>query len=294
MLSTDAGQMHDLVFRLEDKRFSGLLGLGIPPFVCFFVIEAYECLRRSGQKDVDVFLEVNAKRIRRLRARLKVFVDHDGYDAALDRMAAVQRGSAGLFRAEDPGLLGALRRALQTDLGLYFIGPDLVCTTHVALSNFGLSEANLDNLDPESLPALTADVVLLAEQLGQFLRNKFGPFASPASPVMLLQQMDTPTEEDYRATDAYRRIAIDLGIHNATLAAQFTYLVAQVNYAHIALRSLLEPDSDLLLRFQFLTLFHAADELKRLGAITRGSTSHELGRLLADLQSRPRCEPSAV
>lgn len=287
MIAADYSDIRDLVFRLADKQYAGVLGLGVSPFICFFIIEAYDWLRNHKTAEADIFLETNAGRIRHIRARVKLFGDQEGYEIALQRLEAVQRATARMFEVQGRGIVGRLRRWLQTDLGCYFIGPDLVCTTDVAVANFGLPEAELDRLDRTAVGALHYDVRILGEELGSFLGRTFDLSGQEPREMALLQPLGRPAEENHKATEAYSRLALRLGIEDVRLAAQFTFLVSQVNFVHIVLPSLLEQESDLLFRFKFLTMFHLTDEFRRIGAITQGDPSHVLGRVAADIQSRP-------
>jgi hypothetical protein len=187
------------------------------------------------------------------------------------------------FKAEGRGVLGTVRRWLSTDFGCYFLGPDLVCTTDVALANFGFGDDELGEVTNDSIPALTEDVRSFADQLGKFLADKF-PLSSHADDdAGLLRKLPPLRQEDHRALDAYSRLAARLGVDDVQLAVQFSYLVSQVNFVHLGLPSLLRRDSDLLFRFQFLTMFHVSGELRRLGAVTSGVRSHKLGRFAADV-----------
>ncbi len=287
MLARDAWDIQDMVRRLSDTRYAGILGICIPPFVSFFVVEAYDWLRRNQGTTVDTVLESKASRIRRARRRLKIFDDAGGFDASLERLNAVRDAGNRLFQTDGSGLLGILQRRLHTDLGCYFFGPDLICTTDVALANFGFGDDELGALTKHSIPALSGDVRSFAEELGRFLGDTFPLPTHKADNVGLLTKLPNPSQENHRALDAYSRLAARLGVDDTQLAVQFSYLVSQVNFVHLGLPSLLRPDSDLLFRFRFLTMFHVSGELRRLGAVARGVTSHELGRFIACIQSRP-------
>jgi hypothetical protein len=286
MLARDACEIHDMVLRLSDKRHGGILGICIPPFVSFFVVEAYDWLRRNQDTGAYTFLELEAVRVRRARRRLKLFDDAAGFDASLKHLKAIEDASHRMFQADGRGVLGTVRRWLSTDFGCYFLGPDLVCTTHVALANFGFGDDELGEVTNDSIPTLSEDVRSFADQLGKFLADKFPLSSHAADDAGLLRKLPPLRQEDHRALDAYSRLAARLGVDDVQLAVQFSYLVSQVNFVHLGLPSLLRPDSDLLFRFQFLTMFHVSGELRRLGAVTGGVRSHKLGRFAADVQSR--------
>lgn len=288
MLALDAYELRKLVFRICDHEASGVLGLGLPPFVCFFAVEAYDWIRRQEFAEADQFLEANAARVRRLRAQVKGLDERGGLEDAFQRLDTLQRTSSRLFPVDGSGVIGFFRRWFGTDLGLYYSGSDLVATTHVALANLGYAEEGPKALDHTMVQSIGEEAAIFAESLGRFIAERFDIRERMAMPDEdPLPEFGVVTAEDHKAAEAYRRLAERLGTENRSFAVAITWLVAQVNYVHRAMPCFLPANSELSFRFRFLTVFHTAVALRALGAITRGDTSSELGRLIAELQSRP-------
>ncbi len=260
------------------------MSFGFLPAASFFVAESYDALRRSGL-GAHHFLESNAQRIRQARARLKL-LDSSGFDEAQRQLANVEEASHRMFNSGHRGVLASLKKWLQDDLGLYFIGPDLVSTTHVALLNFTYHEQDLRVFDHRSLGKLGREIHLFSRDLGSFIGEIAAAFNEP------LKLPDVPplglviSAEDHKARIAYDRLAARLQTGGSPMAALFTWLASQTNFVHGGLRAVLGPESDFFFRIRFLTVFHLLHALQKIGAVLRGNRGSALGAIAAELQAR--------
>lgn len=263
---------------------SNILGLGFLPVASFFVVETYDALRRHGLR-AHRFLEQNAARVRQARARLKL-LDSNGFDAAMRHLGAIEQTSYRMFNSGHQGVLARIKRWLQDDLGLYFIGPDLVCTTHIALLNFTYDEERLEQFDHGTQAELGSELHSFSQGLGEFISGvaqALGePFSLPDPPASSL----AVSAEDHKARVAYGRISARLQVEGVPVAAVFTWLASQVNFIHCGLRTLVEPDSDLYFRIRFLTVFHLLRAFQKLGVLLRGDRASLLGLIVAETLSR--------
>lgn len=288
MLAHDVTEICDLTATVVEHRFAGIVGLGFLPFASFVAVEAYDWLRRSGGANADPFLEVEAPRIRRLRARLKLLDDNRGdFTSAVLRLQAIEESSIAMFNRKRRFGLQSLRGRWQQDLGFYYAGPDLICTTHVSLVNTGYADSDIHDLSKASSASLGRELHEFAIEIGSFLcnvRQQLGP--APNTTIQSSADIHLYAE-DHKARTVYPRINKRLGLPEAHFAAPLTWLISQVNYVHRILRKLSSSESDLYLRFRFLTAFHAIRGLQTMGATLQGERTSELGQMIAHLSARP-------
>jgi hypothetical protein len=286
MILADARDVSRVAFALANSvKAGGVLGLAMMPVACFFAVEAYDCLLRRRQQGTQKFLEEHAERVRDIRSRLKL-LDSGGFDDAQGRFEKIAQASARMFNDGHRGMLGWLKRWLQDDLGLFFLGSDLICTTHVAILNMGHTDPELERMSDLTLESLGLELRAFSEGIGRFVGQISAQLGDPSArqdttPVTLVA-----TGEDYKARLVYPRIADRLQAQDLALAVIFTWLVSQVNYVHRGLRVILSPDSSLFFRVRFLTIFHLLQALRAIGARLQGQRSKGLGAVVAELQSR--------
>ena len=221
MILADADDVAGLAFAVaKSAKSGGVLGLSLMPVTCFFVVEAYDCLRRRQAQGAHGFLEQHASRIRDVRARLKL-LDADGFATAQTRFETIERTSVRIFNGGHRGLLGWLKRWMQDDVGFYFINTDLLCTTHVGLVNIGYDERQLANLDHGTILSLGSELHEFAQNIGQFIGHLIHQLGGRAHDTAK-EIAFVPSAEDYKATKVYPLIAERLQTGGYRTAALFT------------------------------------------------------------------------
>lgn len=253
----------------------GIMGLTLAPYISFYVVEACDWLRRLAGRGVRIpQIEVIDEELRRVRSRIKILdSDRADIDRTLLVLSAIEEGSVAFFARPHRGVLGPLKRWLQKDLGVYFCGQDLVCTTHVGLVNSGLDPTQPSELGDVTEPDLARRWHEYARTLGSFigeLTTALEPIVGstprmPPAPVVDLAF----SAEDYKARDAYTTLGRQIGTEGRSLTAAVTWLISQVNFVHHVLRRIEPSSRGVCFRIRYLTVFHALDGLRRLGAILR-------------------------
>ena len=240
------------------NRHNSVFWLALPPNLAFFAIEVVEWHARARRPFRAPFLTEYDSHLRSTRARIKMFDGDSAHVGTIEALFAEVTDKAVLgFNRTHTGLLGALKRWLQCDLGLYYSGNNLVCTTHLVAMNLALDGTSLGDED--------SAVSHSARSFGLM----FGRFLATLAGALNVQTVEpTPLEpepvdyEDWKGAAYYRGLSARLGIENR--AASLTWLVSQVNFVHHWLRHALPKDSGLLLRFRFLTAFHSLSGLQKL------------------------------
>jgi hypothetical protein len=285
MMLEDAHDVVRIVYSSRKIDGGAILSLGFAPLACFFVVGAYDCLQKRHAQGAHRFLEKNAPRIRAIRSRLKL-VDADGFDEARRRFDAIERANFQIFYGGHRGLLAWLKRRIQDDLGFFFVGPDLVCTTQMAFANMGHDDQNLDQMDHRSRTSLGPELGAFSQNLGEYIHEVITLFGERSKSSDITYSTITIEAEDHKARVAYRLIGERLESRALTLAAVFTWLTSQVNYVHRCLRKILDPDSSFFFRIRFLTAYHLGRALSSIGSILKGDRRCMLGKIVAELRAR--------
>ena len=287
MVAIDITEIYSLVASVGQSRNSAVVGLGLLPLASYVAVESYDWLRHSGLTAAEPFLESQAPRIRRQRARLKLFDGRGGFTSAVRLLQSIEHTSIALFHSPHPWFLKFLLKRWQNDLGFYYVGDDIICTTHVALVNAGYAESDLDDLRGASLSVFRTELHTFAIEIGAYVGQVLqllGAEITNRQPAPVNIWIEA---EDHRSTRVYPRIDERLGLPAGSLAAPLTWLVSQVNYVHRALRVFCHPDSDLYLRYRFLVTYHALRGIRVIESVLGSNRTSEVGRIAAQVMARP-------
>lgn len=303
LVAVDGNTLLELATELPSLPGRSILGSLLVPMLSFYVVEVADWLRARSSSHPDV-LGTYSPGLRSARARLKLFDDNKLRLVGLaDLMSACDRDGVAHFNRAHRGLLGPLKRWLQDDLGLYFIGPDLVQTSHVmqavgTLASIGPTSTTrpLGELIREGTPA---HAVRLGEIIGSVARASRS--IAEAHPLRGTRAgtLETLRRQDVKSSHLYVAAGKTLGVEAADVRP-LTALIGQVNFVHRWLRCLLPEDSPLLLRVRYLTAYAALRALGQLnGRARRQNPTAELGVLCAQLLgSEParllRLQPKAL
>jgi len=287
MVASDACTLRDLIHAIRDSN--GVVGLGLTPFACFFIVEAYDWLRHYSLAGSENFLEVEAPRIRTLRARLKLLDNNKGgFREVLQSLRAVDQASVRMFQGEHRGNLAQLKKLLQDDLGFFYMDHNLVFTTHVGFINAGYLDTIIDGFDEsDSFESIGLELHDFAVNLGRFISKVLQILPCSVKITNVRKPLVSISAEDHKASIVYPLIDNHLGVPHLQIGATFTWLTSQVNYVHLVLREFFQNENDLFFRFRFLTVFYSLKALQTIGNFLKGDRKNEIGQLISELLTRP-------
>ncbi len=163
------------------------------------------------------------------------------------------------------GALGPIKQLIQPDLGVYFVRDEVVCTTHVAFLNLGLTEQalaasslSLANLGPhvrDTAIDLGQYVGTVAERLGLDVRT---PNTAPDPPLPMIRYRDLGSRRFYAAMA--RRAAPG----RASVCILLTSVLSQINTARVFVPLIAGRNRVAAFKVRFVGLFHAASSLQAL------------------------------
>jgi hypothetical protein len=285
MIARDAWLLRQFAGDVQTERAGSILFLASLPLVSFHLVETSEWLRRSSTGFGGRLGAYDAE-LRGIRATLKIFdTDRGGLEEVSRRLRTAQDESIAAFNRHHRGILGPLKRALQDDLGLFFLGADLVCTTHIGAFIPSLA-FDADSMATEERDPASSKAHALGVYLGKLLR-----VITQAAGERFRISWDRSTAfddeffwyEDHKAARFYTSLdkQLDAGYGFASPVA---FMVGQVNFVHRWLRHVIPVDCELSFRSRFLTCFHTLHGLKALAARAHKRTG-VLGTIAAKLQS---------
>ena len=206
--------------------------------------------------------------VTKTRARIKLFDDTDGgADGLVEILELAHAKSIEWFREPHRGPIRSLVRRFQPDLGIFFVGENLIASTHTVLPAMGITLDELKGFSPKDLErlgkrsfAFSREVGMYLGQLASFLRQlgKHVELQPEAPDIRDLRV----SHNDFIGANVYRLALDRFRPKEVRFVGAVIMALAHINAALYVLPRLLGVKSNLLLRFQFLTAYHAGNTLK--------------------------------
>lgn len=284
LIRKDIDELRVVLLGLQNHELSGYLSLALSPIIGFVSEESHKYLLSRGLVNKTLALFVNYERaVKKSRALLKLFDDTDGgMDGLVELLNLFQNKTTQLMNVGRHGLTGFIISTwLQPNIGVYFLDEDPIYMSIVGLSSVGKTKQEIESLSGNDFEDFSKQGKAYGIALGEY-------FA--AIDIVMMHYGISQTEDlrgmpldfklthnDFHARNLYQQIAnvadIETGVAPALL-----FILSQVNIAYVLLPRLLPPNSNLLLRLQFLTFYHAT---RSLSEIKFGPNS-ELPHLISD------------
>ncbi|MEZ4222616.1 MAG: hypothetical protein R3B13_16870 [Polyangiaceae bacterium] len=248
----------------------GILVYAMLPLMGFFAEESYRYLRsvRPELPTPPLFCEFR-RAVTKARAGLKLFDDNDGYaDGVIDLLKLAHEKSVEWFCEPHVGPFRRFLRRYQPDLGVFFVGEDVTATSHASLPAFGVTRDELRDFTPADLDNLGARVKRYSYLVGDYtttLASQLMNFGLTVDTSPEVSTVDTPpiTHNDFIGAKFYDLVRTPLEPIDASLVAPVTMAAGHINSAIRVLPALLGKHSNLLLRAQLLTAYHAGEALRQ-------------------------------
>lgn len=249
--------------RLEPIR--PIAGLALMPFLSAFVSESATYLKQRDP-EADCLLQPHRELLRTSRLRLKLLDDNRRSFAEILQDAHVLATiNAGWFSSLHQGILGPVKRLRQPDLGVYFEQNEVVCTTHVALLNIGLTEKALST-SSLSLTTLGPFMRETTEDLGRpvgILLSSFG-ITVPAFDIDP-EPLPAPIRyRDLKSARFYPAMARRCTPRGHSVCILLSSILSQVNTARLVVPLIAGQNDVAAFKTRFVSLFHAASSLHSL------------------------------
>jgi len=295
-LSLIAEDLRFFIDFLLDSRLSSIRPIAIlalMPFLSTFVYESGAYVERKGLVSVQdlkphrSLLLTSRQRVKQLEDSRRSF--EELLKSASELAAINNKWMLGLHR----GVLAPLKRRLQPELGIFFLHDAVVCTTHVAFLNLGLtkealaaSSLSLDNLGPHMM-GVTADFGEYMSLLALSLGIDIGTLgAGSEAPVPLIRFRDVKQQPFYES------LARQVAPQQTPVCILLTSILSQVNTARFFVALISGRNTLAAFKTKFVSLYHVASSLQKLlnedrsNRILHPEAAHRIGAMLGTTSIR--------
>lgn len=239
--------------------------LALLPFLSAFVSESAAYVRREGLVPVPN-LQPHENLLRTSRQRLKLLDnDRKSFEEILQGASNLAAINSHWFYDRHRGILAPLKWLLQRDLGVWFMGGEPICTTHVLFLNMGITEEALaaSSLSLKNLGAYLGNTTedfgrymrLLHDLLGVDARRPDDAFNAPKTAMRF---------RNFKSERFYGAIARHVAPERIPVCILLTSILSQVNIARVVVPMVAGDNEVAALKVGFVSLFHAASSLQKL------------------------------
>jgi hypothetical protein len=291
LIAADTELFRDLTLGPRSEPIRGIAILALMPFLSAW---AYESSGYIGRKDTTPGVALKSQEEMLLASRMRAKITEDKYrtpSEVLENANDLAEINSGWFTEGHRGILGTLVRPLQPEVGVYFAGGEVVCTTHVAFSNMGLTKEalsdaslSLDNLGPhmhDRMVDVGKYMAMLFSKLG------VNPQPSEGDPGIPLPRIrDRNLKSDRLYGPIVRRVAPS----RSSIGVLLTWMLSQVNTARLLVPSIAGRNEAAAFKVRFVSLYQAGLSLRGLLEEERGSAfllPDALERIAAVLDANP-------
>lgn len=272
LITKDANDIVRIFLQTQQEN-QDILGLVAFPALSFFAEESHRYLSSkrilNSTKSEKHSLFVNfSNAVTKVRARIKLIDDtKGGIDGLIDFMELARKQSRLLFSHPASKFSQIILGRFRPDLGVFFIDNRIIATSHGILPTLGISNKELLSLHPGVFSSLgnflfrfghdSGSYLLLLKEImacyGEDIELKEAPTATPSLEI---------TNLDFVAKRFYKHADNMLPITDSRSSTALTLLLSQVNSARFVLPKLIPDNSNLILRIQYLTAYHASRTLR--------------------------------
>ncbi len=284
LIRSDTDDLREVLLALTGHELAGYLFLALSPTTGFVTKESHNYLLSrkliSGSSTLFANYEMAVKKS---RALLKLFDDTDGgMDGLIDLLHLFQCKTVLWMNVGRRGLSGFLiKRWLQPDSGIYFLDEDPIYMSIVGFSAGGETRQEIAALTENDFKAFPERAKSYGIAVGEYFAAIEGIMKYYGIPGKSETSKPLPlnfkvTHNDFHARKLYQLVGRKANV-SVRIAPAILFILSQVNIAYILLPHLLPSDSNLSVRLQFLTAYHATRSLSEI----RHSVDNELTHLIS-------------
>ena len=275
------------------RRVQGVAALALMPFFSAFLLDSYRYLEKKSPELAKI-IELDKDTLKHSRLRLKPLeMNGKKFGEILkdtDKLARIHSNS---FYESHPRILKPILKFVQKDLGIFFMDDEVISTTHLTLFNLGVTEEMLNDRSL-SLRDLDSFVLKTSEAYGRYTSDLYVALAEEVVDVVREVQssltcqvlalgdlfellasgnykddslVDRSLSAPYRDLNSepfYEQIAKAQGREQTAVFILLLAALSQINTARVLVPKVSQDIGLAALKVRFLSLYHAADTLRRL------------------------------
>lgn len=271
MLRDDTLFYWDLVHALIGSKSSGILVLGLQPYISQCVVETHNYLSQKEPEAARVLILEHAEIIQGSRHSSKLLLDTklglEGISEFHNKLTSKHYEG---FIGRHKGPLARLMILLQGDLGLFTYDDQIICTTHTAQINLGYGEVQWWNRGNE-INKLSKEIGI---QIGYYVATMAkliwgaGP---PEHDIQAEYNIDDRliSRKDVKASQFYSsKFGGQIG---REWGATLVYLFTAIIFVEQVLSNLANQRSNTYFKIQFLTVYHFFNSIRGTQEVIRSN-----------------------
>lgn len=264
LIGADVCFFRDLVLSPNLATVRSIASLALMPHLSAFVYDSCEYVRHVAPNAAAV-LDSHHELLQMSRLRLKILDDdRRSFARLLTDAEELAKLKSSWFLGSHKGFLAPLKNLIQPDLGVFLWGKELVCTTHVAFLNMGISRDTL------AASGITLDT------LGPFMRSTTESFGRYMS--FLLRELGLRVDpsalpavaseavhyRDVKSKAFYEKVSRRFAPRAQGASLLLTSILSLVNAARVLVPRIAGENFIASFKARFVTLFHAASSLQHV------------------------------
>lgn len=283
IIQSETDELREVLLALANHESSGYLALAISPTTGFVTEESHNyLLSRNLINDTSSLFTNYKAAVKKSRALLKLFDDTDGgMNGLIELLLLFQNKTTQWMNVGRRGLFGSLiRKFLQPDNGIYFLDEDPIYMSIVGFSAAGKTKEEIEVLSEADFKGFPAQAKSYGVALGEYfgaisgVMNYYGISAKSEAPKEIFLNSKI-THNDVHANKLYQLIANEANLEIRAAPALF-FILSQANIAYALLPRLLSSNSSLLVRLQFLSIYHTTRSLLEIQYRSENELAHWL------------------
>jgi len=292
MIRKDTEFYSQLMTEIKNSEKSGILIFCLTPYLSLFIIETYNYFSSRSPEFASMMKRQYEGILRVSRARTKLFDDDQKDISSLISHLEWTTDFVHRWMNENHvGVLAFLQKWLQTDMGLFYYGNNLICTTQFALFNLGVGKTDIATTQRGK----PININELARSIGYDIGQYIG---SLSNGLNIISRKPIATASQYQLNDNLFRNRDKKAefylrkIYNGEPTSQLNLCLllfsTTINFLIHTFSKLAINNSETWFKVKFLTLYHTVSSLTKIqnyfyttGQLS-GLSKNYFGYLLSD------------
>lgn len=271
-ITQDLDFFFDLLSAIQQHENSSLLLLSIAPMVSMFIVESHNALIKILPEIKLSFNDDHKNLLKTSRHRAKLLDDSNlSLNDLTKHLVSIAEAQRQLFLGNHIGLLGAAKRFIQPDSGVFFYNGHIFSTTHSIIFGFG-KDADIKTSAYDIGYAWGSYISHLKKTLGSSSKYEF-----KSELYGTIQMCDIKYESLY-----HRKVLSGIPLN---YAMGMILLLTNLNQIRYIMQEFSPTGNISVFRLKFLVAFHVNSNLRLIqdNLVKENALSSELKEILSKL-----------
>ena len=264
MIQNDIKFCNDLIHSMIASPKMGILSFSFLPYLSLFIVESFDYLNVNRHEYAQLIKPQYEDVLRASRVRVKLFEE----DNIADIISWISEDQIAWYNHDHNGSFGWLKRIIQSDMGLFSYHNHIISTTHIALLNLGVIKEQQNTIASSFMNNLSFLSLSISEEIGRYISRLYLNLITtsqndqtlPISTYKITSEF--VTHKDVKARTYYS--STFNGPASDQVNSGLLLLLSALNFFHKIMDRMSTDKNDTLLKFKFITLYHAIASIERL------------------------------